>query len=106
MRPSSSARIPFRASASDSGPSLRQASLTTEKIAPPFCHSERSEESLLGLRARKAREIPRSARNDKIKLLFLLHGFGKNRDRTEMIHRPVREHSLAVDKLSRHRPEN
>jgi len=30
-----------------------------------FCHSERSEESLPGLRPRKQREIPRSARNDK-----------------------------------------
>ncbi len=36
----------------------------------------------------------------------LFHGFGKNRDRSEMIHRPIREHSLAVDKFSRHRPEN
>jgi len=30
-----------------------------------FCHSERSEESLFDLAARKEREIPRSARNDK-----------------------------------------
>src|SRR5271169_2640044 len=30
-----------------------------------FCHSERSEESLRGLKPRKEREIPRFARNDK-----------------------------------------
>src|ERR1700692_2434740 len=33
-----------------------------------FCHSERSEESLFGFPRRKEREIPRSARNDKINL--------------------------------------
>jgi hypothetical protein len=31
-----------------------------------FCHSERSEESLFDLSLRKEREIPRSARNDKM----------------------------------------
>jgi 4-aminobutyrate aminotransferase-like enzyme len=31
----------------------------------PFCHSERSEESLLGLNPTEEREIPRFARNDK-----------------------------------------
>jgi hypothetical protein len=36
----------------------------------------------------------------------LFHGFSKNRDRTKVIHWPIREHSLAVNELSRHRPEN
>jgi uncharacterized protein YlxP (DUF503 family) len=35
-----------------------------------FCHSERSEESLLGLLVSKEKEIPRSARNDKKVGLF------------------------------------
>jgi hypothetical protein len=34
-----------------------------------------------------------------------LYGFRKYRDRTEMIHGPVSEHGLSVDKSSWHRPE-
>jgi hypothetical protein len=46
-----------------------------------FCHSERSEESLFDLSARKKGEIPRFARNDKILEGFFPqpvtpHGFG------------------------------
>ena len=37
---------------------------------PTFCHSERSEESLLLLRGLNQREIPRFARNDKMNYFF------------------------------------
>src|ERR1700722_997757 len=59
MRPSSSARIPFRASVSDS-----------------------------------------------VSSFALFQSFCKNRDRTEVIDRPIRKHSLPVNKFSRYRPEN
>jgi hypothetical protein len=36
----------------------------------PYCHSERSEESLRGFRSRAEGEIPRLARNDKISYFF------------------------------------
>jgi hypothetical protein len=42
-----------------------QASQLTKNITPTFCHSERSEESLLDFSSRKEREIPRFARTDK-----------------------------------------
>jgi hypothetical protein len=40
------------------------------KKCPPFCHSERSEESLLLFSGLDRREIPRFARNDKINYFF------------------------------------
>src|SRR5450759_3674988 len=40
------------------------------KSAPPFCHSERSEESLFLFLDLNRGEIPRSARNDKIRYFF------------------------------------
>src|ERR1700685_210884 len=39
-------------------------------VPHPCCHSERSEESLILFMCLKRREIPRSARNDKIKYFF------------------------------------
>src|SRR5258708_15295380 len=47
----------------------------------PFCHSERSEESLLLFMSRNRREIPRSARNDKIKYFFSSQGLPENLSR-------------------------
>ena len=41
------------------------------KRDPSFCHSERSEESLLDLNPTREGEIPRFARNDKINYFFL-----------------------------------
>src|ERR1022692_2474854 len=41
-----------------------------EKAPPPFCHSERSEESLFLFLNLNRREIPRFARNDKINYFF------------------------------------
>jgi hypothetical protein len=40
------------------------------KNSPPFCHSERSEKSLLGFSPGKEREIPRFARNDELNYFF------------------------------------
>ena len=42
----------------------------SEKATPNFCHSERSEESLLLFSGLNPREIPRFARNDKINYIF------------------------------------
>jgi hypothetical protein len=47
-----------------------QASHAAEKVLDPFCHSERSEESLFLLLALKQGEIPPFARNDKINYFF------------------------------------
>src|SRR5271166_2927983 len=41
-----------------------------QKAPKAFCHSERSEESLLLFMGLNRREIPRSARNDKINYFF------------------------------------
>jgi hypothetical protein len=49
---------------------VAQASQTAEKTPPEFCHSERSEESLFLFMGPNRREIPRFARNDKIKYFF------------------------------------
>jgi hypothetical protein len=43
-----------------------QAEQTAEKAPYSFSHSQRREESLLGLNPRKESEIPRCARNDRI----------------------------------------
>jgi len=40
------------------------------KKPQPFCHPERSEESLILFMGLNLREIPRSARNDKIEYFF------------------------------------
>jgi hypothetical protein len=49
---------------------LAQASQVAEKEPPPFCHSERSEESLFRFLDLNHGEISRSARNDKINDFF------------------------------------
>src|SRR5579862_6704433 len=47
-----------------------QASQAAEEVLPPFCHSERSEESLFLFLNLIRKEIPRFAQNDKINYSF------------------------------------
>jgi hypothetical protein len=49
---------------------VAQAEELAEKVPSFFCHSERSEESLLLFLGLDGREIPRFARNDKINHFF------------------------------------
>src|SRR6202521_1757972 len=49
---------------------VAQASEAAEKGPPPFCHSERSEESLFLFMELNRREILRFAQNDKINYFF------------------------------------
>src|SRR5579862_5053923 len=48
-----------------------QASQAAEEVLPPFCHSERSEESLFLFLNLIRREIPRSAQNENMKARLL-----------------------------------
>jgi hypothetical protein len=63
-----SRRVSFSVRAA--GGSLARASEAAEKAPHAFCHSERSEESLLLFMGLNRGGIPRFARNDKIKCLF------------------------------------
>jgi hypothetical protein len=49
---------------------MEQALEAAEKALPPFCHSERSEESLFIFLNLIQREILRFAQNDKINYFF------------------------------------
>jgi len=68
-----------------------------------FCHSERSEESLLLFTRVRSGEIPRSARNDKIdyffRILFRLSAFLMRREKIKLMRRKPREFGLAATLL-------
>src|SRR5258708_38941208 len=51
-------------------PGKRSLDRAAKLHAHPFCHSERSEESLFLFAGLNRRKIPRSARNDKINYFF------------------------------------
>src|SRR5450631_4219785 len=74
-----------------------------KKEPPPFCHSERSEESLFHFLDLNRGEIPRSARNDKIndifRRLFSLWGFDLAGTKTHRLKPALLKASILVQAL-------